>query len=72
MYCSELVYKLFNRALGIKLGQLQPLKNYDLSHPVVKRVLKKRYGARVPYNEPMISPQSVFASELLYTVVTVN
>ena len=31
IYCSELVWKIYDRALAIKLGELQKLREFDLS-----------------------------------------
>lgn len=65
LYCSEFVWKLYNHALGIDLGKLRPLKDFDLTHPAVKDIMKKRYGKNIPYNEKMISPGDMYESELL-------
>lgn len=40
MYCSELVWKIYYRAIGIKIGQRQTLKEFDLSHKLVKNKMK--------------------------------
>ena len=65
MYCSEFVWKLYNHALGIDIGKLRPLKDFDLTHPAVKDIMKKRYGKNIPYNENMISPGDMYDSDLL-------
>jgi hypothetical protein len=65
LYCSEFVWKLYNHALGIDIGKLRPLKDFDLSHPAVKEIMKRRYGNNIPYNEKMISPGDMYDSELL-------
>ncbi|MDP9191365.1 MAG: hypothetical protein M3P06_06665 [Acidobacteriota bacterium] len=33
IYCSELVWKMYKRALGIEIGALQRLRDFDLSDP---------------------------------------
>jgi uncharacterized protein YycO len=68
IYCSELVWKVYKRALDIELGELKKLKSFDLTHPVVKAKLKERYGNNIPLNEQVIAPQDIFESELLKTV----
>ncbi|HZF99727.1 MAG TPA: YiiX/YebB-like N1pC/P60 family cysteine hydrolase, partial [Chitinophagales bacterium] len=68
LYCSELVYKIYERGAGLKIGELKKLKDYDLSHELVQQQLKARYGADIPYEEAMISPGAIFDSELLSTV----
>lgn len=68
IYCSELIWKVYQRAAGIELGKLQQLKNFDLSHPEIQKIMKQRYGNKIPLEEKVISPVSVFESELLTTV----
>ena len=68
IYCSELVWKIYKRGLGLEIGKIQTLDSFDLSDPVVKAILQKRYGDTIPGQEPVISPAAMFASELLVTV----
>ncbi len=68
IYCSELIWKIYKRALNIELGKLQKLEEFDLSDQIVKKKLKERYGNNIPQNETVISPVSIFESNLLYTV----
>ena len=68
IYCSELVWKIYNRALKLKIGQLQTIKDFNLSSPAVKQKLKERYGNNIPYQETVISPVAIFNSSLLSTV----
>jgi hypothetical protein len=67
IYCSELVWKMYEQALGVKLGALQKLREFDLTDPVVKGKMRERYGANVPLDEPVISPGAQFDSPLLIT-----
>jgi hypothetical protein len=67
IYCSELVWKLYEQALGVKLGALQKLREFDLNDPIVKTKMRERYGANVPLDEPVISPGAQFDSPLLIT-----
>lgn len=60
LYCSELVYKVYQRALGVAIGRLEPLRSFHLEHPEVKPLLQRRYGNRVPLDEPVVSPASQF------------
>ena len=68
VYCSELVYKVYQRALGIELGRLQRLGDFDLSDPAVRAKVRERFGDRIPVDEPVISPAAIFASDRLVTV----
>lgn len=68
MYCSELVWKLYQRSTGVELGALQRLGDFDLSHATVQQKLKERYGSDVPMDERVISPKAMFDSKELITV----
>jgi uncharacterized protein YycO len=70
IYCSELIWKIYNRATGLSIGQLQQLKDFNLSTPAVKQKLAERYGNNVPLDETVISPASIFNSNLLATVMS--
>lgn len=72
MYCSELVWKVYQRSTGIELGELKKLGDYHLNDPVVKKKLKERYGKSLPLEQLMIAPGAIFDSELLYSVVEEN
>jgi len=67
-YCSEFVWKLYNRNYKIEIGALRPLKDFDLSSKEVQAIMKKRYGTKIPYDELMISPEDMFNSSLLEEV----
>jgi uncharacterized protein YycO len=68
LYCSELVWKVFDRALKVDIGVLRKLRSFDLSSPEVEKKLKERYPDGPPLDETVISPQDVFESGLLVTV----
>ncbi|WP_313916210.1 YiiX family permuted papain-like enzyme [Tahibacter sp.] len=69
IYCSELVWKAYERAFGVRLGETQRLRDFDLSDAAVKAKLRERYGTKLPLQETVISPQAMFDSALLMTVV---
>ena len=68
MYCSELVYKCYWNVLHIKLAAPQPLREFNIDGPIVRKIMKERYGNEIPYDEPMISPNQLVNSPLLLTV----
>lgn len=70
IYCSELVWKIYDRALGVQLGELQKLRDFDLSDAAVRTKMKERYGEKVPLDSPVISPASMFKTEALSAVGT--
>ena len=69
IYCSELVWKIYKKALNVELGKLQKFGDFNLSLPIVQQKLKERYGDKIPLEEPIISPAAIFASEELLTVM---
>jgi len=68
IYCSELVWKMYEQALGVRLGELQKLREFDLTSELVRAKVRERYGANVPLEEPVISPARLFDSKLLIEV----
>jgi hypothetical protein len=68
IYCSELVWKVFERGAGIELGRQQTIADFDLSHPTVQAKVRERYGDDVPLEELVVSPVAIFAAPDLITV----
>jgi hypothetical protein len=68
MYCSELVWKIYDRALGIDIGTLQKIRDFNLTDPTVAKLMKQRYGDAVPMDEPVIAPVAMFNSPLLVEI----
>jgi uncharacterized protein YycO len=68
IYCSELVWKTYQRCTGLEVGITQHLKDFDLSHPEVKKIVEERYGKNIPLEETVISPGAIFESKQLITV----
>ena len=67
MYCSELAFKAY-QATGIELCRPKALRDFNLESPQVRRIMQQRYGAQIPYDEPMVSPGQLSESALLYKV----
>ena len=68
IYCSELVWKAYDQALGIQIGALQKLREFKLDDPIVRAKMQERYGNRIPLQESVISPAAMFESALLRVV----
>jgi hypothetical protein len=68
IYCSELVWKVYAEALGIRLCEPRPLRDHDLESKLVRTLMKERYGAAPPLDEPMVAPSTLFDCPLLLTV----
>lgn len=68
VYCSELVWKIYNEAVGLEIGKLEKLGDFNLTNNAVKQKLEERYGENIPKDELVISPASMFDSKMLITV----
>ena len=68
IYCSELVWKIFKRALNIELCPLNTIKTFDLSSAEAQRLIKARFPKGINENELAVSPRDIFQSDLLVTV----
>jgi len=69
IYCSELVWKIYKEAIGLEIGKLERLGDFNLTDKSVKQKLTERYGENIPKDELVISPASMFNSDLLITVL---
>jgi uncharacterized protein YycO len=72
MYCSELVYKIYLQGTGIEIGQTAKMKDFDLSSPIVRKIIDQRYGEKIPLDQLVISPSAIHDSPLLFTVKEAN
>ena len=68
IYCSELVWKIYKEATGLEIGELGKLSDFNLTDKAVKQKLIERYGDNIPKDELVISPASMFNSNLVETV----
>jgi Permuted papain-like amidase enzyme, YaeF/YiiX, C92 family len=68
IYCSELVWKVFDEGAGIQLGGRQTIADFDLAHPAVQSKLKERFGDAIPRDEVVVSPVAIFDAPQLETV----
>ena len=68
LYCSELVWKIYKRGYGLELCPLRKMKEFDLTSPEVKAIMKQRYGNNPPLEEDVVAPSDLSNSALLYEV----
>ena len=68
IYCSELVWKIYQRGAGISLVPLHTFSDYRLDSEVVQTIIKKRYGKTLPPGEKVVAPSDILASPLLKQV----
>lgn len=68
IYCSELIYKAFDRALGIEIGEKQKLRELKWkTHPLFITYLA---GGRLPLNRVMVTPESLVRCERLKLITS--
>jgi hypothetical protein len=69
MYCSELVWKVYERA-GVRLCEPRRFRDYHLDDSKVKEVIIERYGAseNLPKDENVVAPSDIAGSILLADV----
>lgn len=68
IYCSELVWKAYNKGASIQIGTLKKLKQFDLDSPVVQKIMQDRYGKKRPFEMDVIAPSDMFESTKLRTI----
>ncbi|MFT5906739.1 MAG: hypothetical protein ACI9E1_002351 [Cryomorphaceae bacterium] len=70
IYCSELVWKIYQEAVGLELCEIRPFSTYNLDHPTVQRMIKQRYESmdNLPMNEPCVAPSDLAQSNFLVEV----
>lgn len=71
LYCSELVWKVYDRGADIQLCTPSGVDDLELSNPKVEALLIQRYGSRdnIPDDEVIVTPADLFDCNLLTTVV---
>lgn len=72
IYCSELIWKGFDRAFQKSLGVVEQFKDMNLDGPYVKQLIKERFeqtGQELDLNENIITPISIMNSPYLTTVL---
>lgn len=68
IYCSELVWKIYDEAAEIQISELKQLKDFDLTSQSVRTIMAERYGTNIPFNEEVIAPSGLFDSKKLILV----
>lgn len=69
LYCSELVFKLFDRGASVRLGKLERAADMNLNDPLVQKAVKKRFtGVEFNPNEVVVTPDSIFNDDQLVDV----
>ena len=65
IYCSELVWKIYERGAGIVLSEPHTFREYHLDNPLVRAIIKERYGHSINLDERAVAPSDLMESGLL-------
>jgi hypothetical protein len=65
MYCSELVWKIYERALGVRLSEPQRWRDLTLSARA-QALARARLGRLPPPNAEIVTPVAIAQSDQLY------
>lgn len=69
IYCSELVWKMYDYGVGIQLTELRPFESYaNMQHPEVQKLIKQRFAGFISMNELAAAPSDLMESPLLEVV----
>ena len=70
LYCSELIWKIYQVSTGIELCEVRRVRDYQLEHPKVQALIKARFGSidRLKLDEKVVAPSDVFHSPLLVEI----
>lgn len=68
IYCSELAYDAYERALGEKIGTVQKFRDFDQNSNAFKSLANRFGNQPVPMDEPVITPEAMYGSPLLKKV----
>jgi hypothetical protein len=69
LYCSELAYKLFDRAAQVHLGKLERAADMNLNDQRVQKALRRRFAdTKFDPTETVVTPDSIFNDEQLLDV----
>ena len=69
MYCSELVWKAYERGPGIRLVEPETMGDlYNSYNPIVTAFAARKYGKNLPVTESIVTPKRLFDSSMLVTI----
>lgn len=69
IYCSELIWKLYNASVRLDIAAWEQLGDFDLSSKVVQAELRYTYGEQIPFAQRIMSPEALFVSDKLVTII---
>ncbi len=70
LYCSELVYKMFDKGAKIKLGEIEKFGDMKLDDPLVQFWIGKYFPDGPNLDEKIVTPVSIYDDSSLVTIYT--
>ncbi|MEO5914807.1 MAG: YiiX/YebB-like N1pC/P60 family cysteine hydrolase [Luteolibacter sp.] len=75
IYCSELVWKAYNKACGVSIGEVQTVRDLSYQKPEVEKLIEERFNLSSQkisrsglLDEKIITPVRMFSAPQLETV----
>ena len=68
VYCSEVVWKVYQRGAAVELCATKKFKDFDLRDPRVKKKLNEIHGKTIPYEETVVAPSDLETTARLQTI----
>lgn len=69
IYCSELVWKIYQVGAGIEVGEVEKWGSMKLDGPEAQRIIAQRFpGGKLPLEEPVVTPAAISRCSLLEEV----
>ena len=71
IYCSELVWKIYQNGAGIEVGEVEKWGSMKLDGPAAQRIIAQRFpNGKLPVEEPVVTPASIARCGILEEVET--
>ncbi|MEO8067120.1 MAG: YiiX/YebB-like N1pC/P60 family cysteine hydrolase [Flavobacteriales bacterium] len=69
IYCSELVWKIYQNGAGVEVGEVEKWGSMKLDGPAAHRIIAQRFpNGKLPVDEPVVTPASIARSGSLEEV----
>jgi len=68
LYCSELVWKAYEKALHIKVGEKQTFAEFDLTSAEGQKLASRYENGKPPLNEEIVTPEAIYKYDKLSLV----
>ena len=69
LYSSELVWKVYHEALGVKLCELREIDSYQPTGGLSRYILQMQNGYQNSFTDRVVSPDDIFHSDKLFEVI---